>query len=629
MNEIIFRHWAIALCLALIVCPPTDAKAQEASDISFSHQRGFYSKAFKLKLKNNQAGTHIRYTLNGAEPTATNSTRYKKPLKISANTSLRAGIFLGDSLQGFTLGQTYLFENNILDQADSIQGWEKKPIRTYFRGEEIKMDYAMDPKITKDPAYREDLISGLKEIPSVAITMTPQQFWDITKGQEKAVVSLELLFPDQADKNVQLNAEIDGTSHNAQKRSYKLEFKKKHGAGKIKTSLLQEYAPVVGKDADDEFDVLVLRGGTQRCWARSWYPDKTTYIRDEWYRSSQIEMSGLGAHGTFVHFYVNGLYMGLYNLTERPDEHFASAYLKGKDEDWTIFKNDEDLKGDPQRLYYLEDTLLSKDLSEKAWYDTFEEYVDVKQYCDYIILSWFCGMSDWPDNNFYTAYNAKAEGPMIFLGWDAEVSWDNEGYGNEGAWVHDEFVADEDGSVLISEIWHAARKNPSFMLTFADRVYKHCFNDGVLTDEASRARWQKIADFIRNPVIAESARWGDALQDGVLRTRDVHWQKEVDRVDQMMIGNVERFLKALRAEGYYPDMDPPVLKEKEGGKQLIPRDGEEVYYTIDGKDPLTKSGKIRKSARGSKEALALPSDGILRARSRSGDQWSAMLKYEL
>ena len=38
-------------------------------------------------------------------------------------------------------------------------------------------------------------------------------------------------------------------------------------------------------------------------------------------------MTGLGAHGTFVHLYLNGFYWGLYNLAERPDGWFTSAYL--------------------------------------------------------------------------------------------------------------------------------------------------------------------------------------------------------------------------------------------------------------------------------------------------------------
>ena len=50
--------------------------------------------------------------------------------------------------------------------------------------------------------------------------------------------------------------------------------------------------------------------------------------------------------------------------------------------------------------------------------------------------------------------------------------------------------------------------NSEYRMRFADRFYKHCFNDGVLTVENALARLDFRAQQIDKAIIAESARWG-------------------------------------------------------------------------------------------------------------------------
>ncbi len=94
-------------------------------------------------------------------------------------------------------------------------------------------------------------------------------------------------------------------------------------------------------------------------------------MRDSWFRHTQIALSGYGSHGTLaalggggsgayhwylvslfslcsptlfffssfslllpklenqVHLYINGVYWGLYNPVERPDENFAASHFGG------------------------------------------------------------------------------------------------------------------------------------------------------------------------------------------------------------------------------------------------------------------------------------------------------------
>ena len=48
-------------------------------------------------------------------------------------------------------------------------------------------------------------------------------------------------------------------------------------------------------------------------------------------------------HSNWVHLYLNGLYWGVYNPTERPDAGFASSYLGGERDEFDILKNHEEV----------------------------------------------------------------------------------------------------------------------------------------------------------------------------------------------------------------------------------------------------------------------------------------------
>ena len=526
--------------------------AQDPVAISFSHSRGFYDQPFSLKLS--LKGADIWYTTDGSIPSPDSSQAYNRPLEIQTTTVVRAIAVNrnGDSSEVFT--HTFLFPQQILLQADSLPGWPVRDVKTHYRGNYVRMSYGMDSAITQDPAYKEDLLKGLKEIPSVALTMPVDDFVKVHFSDIELAIYMEILYPDAELETEQAFAGFEGISHKDQKRSFRLSFKKKYGDKSLHSEIFKEYDLLSGRGAADEFDQLVLRGGTQRCWARNYYPNRTAYTRDQWYRDSQIALTGIGAHGAFVHLYINGVYMGLYNLTERPDEKFMASYFKGKDEAFHSFNHNKTLSGEEFRWDYLYDTLLQADMLRPDIYSQFQQYLDFPAYFDYLIISWISGMGDWPDNNFYGGYNFKKGAPLMFFGWDAEVAWDvipeKDFYeGNPGAWVHPYFRTDEKPESEIDELWHVGRKNPDFLMAFADRVYLHCFNQGAMTDSAQRSRWRYLNQSIKNAIVAESARWGDALPDSLTRTRDIHWKNEVTRVDSMMQGNVARFITALRAGG--------------------------------------------------------------------------------
>ncbi|MBN2133553.1 MAG: CotH kinase family protein, partial [Sedimentisphaerales bacterium] len=455
-------------------------------------------------------------------------------------------------------------------------------------------DYEMDPDVVNDPAYRGVIIDALKAIPTMALACAREDLDTFYWGSGESCISMELIHPDEPWKNVQTDCGAEPHSHNRMKRSLRLNFRAEFGDARLESSFLRD-GPLNGDSAADSFDKLILRGGNNRSWARVWNPERTTYTMDQWYRDTQIVMSGVGSHGTFVHLYINGLYWGLYNVVERPDAAFAASYLGGEAEDWYSVSHGGSHGGDPARWNYLKGALKNKEMSDPDNYAEMEDYLDIDAFIDYVMLSWFVGMTDWPQNNWWGGNRNDVPLPFLYFGWDAEWSWKTT-RGHNNGWVHPDFRENKSGGDTIAALWHSLRRNGDFMMRFADRAYEHLSHDGALSDDICKARYLVLNDFIRDAVVAESARWGDTCEGlgQATRTRNVDWLfAEAEMLGPgFMDGNAARFVVSLRDEGYYPDIDPPVLTPRGGQVSAEyalalanPNDAGVIYYTLDGSDP--------------------------------------------
>lgn len=646
-----------ALCTlaSLIGAQPVDA--ERVADTRFNYKRGFYSTGFTVIVQTRTEGASIRYTLDGSTPSALHGLGDTNPVtvRIERTTVLRAMAYKPGAEPTNVDTNTYLFPEDVVRQPAEVPGYPAPRLRSGI-GEAVTLDYEMDPEIVGDPLYWMGLRRGLRAIPSLSLALDKDHlfrrvelpdsplldnsrsgvYWGESGDGSTVPLSVELIVAGHPEREFQADAAMESHSWGLVKRAFRLKFMSEYGAGKLNSSVMK-HAPLNGKSATDRFDRLVLRSGKNRSWATGWGPDRTAYIRDQWARDSQIAMSGAGAHGVFVHLYINGLYWGLYNLSERPDAWFMSEYFGGEKQDWTSVKHDGVLHGNPDRWATLRGELKDRDLRDPDNYAAVKEYLDVAWFADYLILCWYMGLSDWPDNNWYGNYRASPPSPMMFFIWDAEMSWVSNQ--EPAAWVHPRFRRDASSSEpSMVGIWHALRRNPDFMQLFADRVFFHCFGDGALTEEASIERWRVLAAAIEDSVIAESARWGDARAElgEAKRTQRDTFFPEVERVEWNMKGNVARFIGALRQQAYYPSLDPPLAsrhRRMTGGEAVElsnPNDGGLMIYTLDGADPRLPGGALYERALSSSEhELRVDSTNRgagLKARVKLGDVWSALVE---
>jgi hypothetical protein len=565
-----------------------------------SKARGFYSSAFSVSLTSAGA-TSIRYTTDGSTPSATSGTVYAAPINITTTTVLRAVGVAAGNVTSSVVSYTYVFVASVLNQGTGIAGFPDGRSVWVGGSDFVPEDTAMDQSIVTSPTYSSRITGGMTSIPTMSVSAPintvfgANGFYD-TENNE-VPVSVEMLYPDGSSE--MMNGGAESHSHNRLKRSMRLNFRSQYGSNTWNTNLFRSN-PVNGASATTKVRSVILRGGNNRAWTRIWNPDMTDYTLDELYRGTQVAMDGYGSHGTFVHLYINGVYWGLYNAVERPDDDWAASYFGGDDANWFWANHGgPSTSKDPVRWNYLMDTLVNKDMSVPANYAEMQTYLDIDNFIDYVMMSWWFGQTDWPTNNWYTvtrnAVGADTATPTKFVAWDGEWSMDRK-LGNlqpTGAWVHPEFLPGATTTAPSAKLWQALRQNPTFMARFVQRVTQQTGPGGALTDAAVQARADALNDMIRSAVIGESARWGDSLASlgQPTRTVDVDWQRAVDSITALIPGNTARFIAALKAAGYYPNVTAPTFSpapgQVSGPITLSSEVGTTIAYTTDGTDPAT------------------------------------------
>jgi len=635
---------------------PNDLTAMmptETAPVQFSVVHGLYEAPVQLGLQSETAGAQLWYTTDGSIPTPETAHRYDAPLLLNTTTVVRAIALAEGFSPSLPRTQSYLFPTALLQQpADppampATWGTHRLTFAGATAGDPVVADYAMDTRITQDVDAQPKLLAGLHDLPSLALTMSPQAFTELysdpqRRGQEAEYATSVELLPTTDEPGFQLDAGIRiqggaGRWEYMPKHSFRLFFKDSYGASKLPYQFFAD-SPV------DEFDTLVLRAGVDRSFAG--HPDtpdlrQTTYARDEWARASQIAMSGVGAHGRFVHLYINGLYWGLYNVVERPDASFAAAYYGGDKDEWGANNHGGTISGPFDRFGTLIRLAQAGGLADATAYATMLEFIDPVQFSDYLILNWYAGNVDWPENNWYAAVQSPA-GRNRFFVWDAERTWD------EGALLH-LGVDQVEGAPfpnVIKLVFDALIENADYRLLFADRLYHHLAVDGALSPAVAQARWTQITTPLTNAIVAESARWGDVRAVEPMTQAD--WQRAATAVEQQMVDNANRLIALTRDAGYYPPIDPPqiaAIASDATPETTAPRFVDEVtvaltdpstmglpgaiYYTVDGTDPrVTGHGAVAPTAMRYRAPFTLTTSTVVKARLRiGGDEdasWSAL-----
>jgi hypothetical protein len=612
------------------------------SPVQFSVERGIYDAPFLVKLTDQTGGATIRYTTDGSTPSETNGLVYAEPIPIDTTTLLRAAAFKPNSRPSSGETHSYIFLDDVLTQPATPAGFpphrgtQLNVSQGLATGSLLTADYEVDPDIVSDPEFKNMVKEGLQSIPTMSLVMNEQSFdhlytnlEDRGKSSEQPV-SVEFISPDGSESGFQINAGIrpegDPTSP---KQSFRLLFKSEYGASKL-------VYPLFSDSSVTSFDsLLLLAGGNDSFGGPVSTEANFTYARNSWLRASQLAMSNLGAHDSFVHLYLNGLYWGVYMMAERPDASFMASYLGSEKEDW-FMADQEGPRGD-SGAGRLDDLFTLVSLSSRAGNNPDQlapmlteiaNSLDPAHFSDYLILNWYAGVEQLPQQ---WTMGIRRQDVMGRRG-EIIVAENDKIFRGDGANLNQ---LNSFATSTLEALFQTLMQDPDFQIQLADRMYKHLFNGGALTDASARQRWQQLTAEIDPVILGESARWGDANRESPL-TRD-DWSQANKAVLAQMDGNASRLIAQAREARLYPQFDPPIFSSKgglvEAGFELsmtLPDScqGCMIYYTTDGSDPrMPYTGEVYPNAVTYSGPAVLTQTVQLKARtfnSQAEPGWSAL-----
>ena len=637
---------------------------------TFNRAHGVCRSPFLLKVKGEETGSVVRYTLDGSEPTAA-SPEFTTNIYVNSTTIIRAAEFRDGVRCSDIATASYIFPANVLEQPALPEGypstWGKY---TSISGTAIA-DYEMDPELTSNTAYAKKIKDAFYSIPALSIVTDKENLFNKTKDEQTGGIYIYTGTSDSNGRGWERPASVElmGDGHDFTetcglkihggqgrvpeknpKHSFRLTFKDEYGKKTLKY-------PLYGEGSVARFNSLIVRTFYNYSWIHSDATQRTQaqYCRDLWARRMQKRMGYHTSDGLYVNVFINGLYWGLYNLSERIDDDYCKYHFGGLKSDYDVVKREDYLEAAEgtldrwNQLISLSERVSLPDNTYKVITGEApltagtkpEVLLDVDNFIDYMLINQYGGNADWDHHNWIAVNNREdSTQGFRFICWDSEQTLVSASKN----------VLDVINKDCPTYLFRRMMTNTAFLHRFMDRAYKHLEDDGgLLRPESAKALWDSLQSVISLAVYAESARWGDYRRDvhpytsrGELYRADTHHALENRRMqEEFFPQRTSTLITQLKRKGWYPSVEAPAFmlngrKVTDGDTILLSDEltltqGSYVLYTIDGSYPVSwadnSAGESTSDATlYSKENIAkllTPGDVTLRAISKSGSNWSA------
>ncbi len=568
---------------------PGGPNAGPALDVSpaapaFSIQGGFHPAAVSVALSSTTSGAEIRYTTDGSDPT--DGVVYTSPVSISSNGILRARSFAADSIPSEIVTHTYLIGENASRQglaAICLGGDERL---TFYGpnasggpsdGEGI---FSINGGRYSGNIWEADGDSSAFHYPSLRGRAGEKpatlEFLPVAGAPLRNGIGLRISGSGFSRPRYRLNSspdEIFPATASTQKPSFNMYFRSEFGDRPI------EY-PFFPGHGVQKFQDIRIRAGKNDI--------SNPFIKDEMLRRIFINTGQEGSFGSFNTLWINGVYKGFYNMTERLREGFMQEH-HGGEELWDVQQVNEFSDGDPVHWNAMWAYLRSADLSSVAGYEGVKEYLDVDNYIDYILVNAYAAMWDWPNNNWVAGRERSSLGRWRFYMWDAEGAFGQSGRNT----TYNTFTSDltlstseanTTSNKYIPALYTLLKNSPEFRLRFADRAQKQLFNDGALVKSNMTSIFNELKNEI-NPIMQDTI--GQTVSEGFHNSWVVSDSRRNNLFSQMT------------SQGTWPSTPAPTANQHGGGIsagfQMVlstSESGAEIYFTTDGSDPRAPGGAV-------------------------------------
>lgn len=367
---------------------PVPTPTGTPGEVCFSESGYFFSTNTWVELSiSSRTPGYITYTLDGSEPTETD-TIYTEPLLLVTSDTYTPNIYSLRAKAWYDDGTT----------SDSY-------VHTYFLSPTIESRYTTTVfSINGNP---EELTEGPEGI------LYGENYKQRGRASERKV-HIEAISPDGMLLFAQHSGirVFGGQSREHAVKSLKLYARKEYekGKGTFATDLFGSTA--VDGTPITKYDKLVLRGGGDDF--------QSAFLRDELAQRLAAD-AGFTAYEAVVPAvaYLNGEYYGFYWLHESYcDKYFQ--YRNGKsDGEYVILEGSDTYKSitddaveaaAAKEFNAFYNTYAYADLTVEKTYHELCNLIDVNNYLDYMSFNMYCANSDWPQGNYRCFRYYAAEG---------------------------------------------------------------------------------------------------------------------------------------------------------------------------------------------------------------------------
>ncbi len=475
-----------------------------------SPSRGIYADPVTVTLTPPPGSRALAWSVDGTLPTAP----YTGPIEIAPLPGQGVVVLRAVADGGPVQTWSYVFPAEVVAQPADPPGvpamWGVDVV--------TPGDYAMDPRVVTDAA-----IPGLASLPFASLVLDPDDLWGSDAGiymhpSEDGLehpASLELWADDGTSVQIGCGVRVQGGSSvsgwKSDKLSLRVRFDEAYGPDEL------EY-PVFGADQVDRFDTLVLDAHLNLAWTHpeEYQRTQAQYVRDAYVADLQESVGQLAPNSRFVHLYLNGLYWGVYDLHERPDDSYMAEWLGGAPADWDVLRHDGTLvDGDGAAWQALLD-LVRADVLD---YGAVQGLLEIDAFIDYMLVNFYAGNTDWPHHNWYVARDRTGTAGFRFYSWDAE-------HVLKGT---TDDVTSPPAVEGPGEIWQALAQDAGFQALFDARAAELLADRGPLGPMAAAALYELRIAEVEAAILLESARWGDNQRPDAPYTK-ADWDAELERL---------------------------------------------------------------------------------------------------
>lgn len=357
--------------------------------VKFSAKGGYFPGGFELQLSSDYPSDSIFFTLDGSEPTRSDSL-YTSPINISKNCVVRARTLNSNKLPGALSTNTYITKQHTL------------PVIC----------------ISTNPENLWDYNTGIYVLGPGASTTYPYfgaNFWQ--DWERKA--HMEFYDVNGAKKIDQdIGIKIFGSwSRALNQKSLALFARKEYGKGSFnyqffKDKPINKFEAIVLRNGGNDWDQAILRDGLT-----------STLVRD-------MDIDRMAFQPSII--YINGQYWGILNIREKVNSNFIAENSFVNADNVNLLENDAAIISGSNASYLQMTSFLNLNTLETDQnYLQISNQIDINNYIQYQLTEIFINNKDWPGNNIrYWNTNGNAS-PWRWIIYDTDFGfsiWESSAY---------------------------------------------------------------------------------------------------------------------------------------------------------------------------------------------------------